>query len=233
MRSLKDLEVGTPYGYSEFNDFNRFTNLDGIEAKVVDHLVHSKSKHADILWKLLKYSDIHALSQPSLSEAEKLELIYNDNGEITSKRVFFQPFTDDAWQEQCCSIYIFVSNIRPIDQNRAQVGVTVETVVHSKICAIAGDGDPILNPQANPNDSDEQGNIVVAFKNRATVLLKCILAELNGLYFDGIGYLQFNNKDGVFSKVEMPMWINRRYYGHATTFSMALSGIAESSSGSF
>lgn len=35
--------------YSEYNEFNRFPNLDGIEAKIVMHLVNSKSKHADIL----------------------------------------------------------------------------------------------------------------------------------------------------------------------------------------
>lgn len=109
------------------------------------------------------------------------------------------------------------------------MNVTVETVVHSKICAIAGDGDPDLNPQANPNDSDEQGNIVVAYKNRATVLLKSILAELNGLYLDGIGYLQFNSKDGLRGRTQMPLWINHNYYGHKTTFSMALSGFSGSS----
>lgn len=221
--------MNNAYDYSQYNSFNRFENLDGIETKIVNHLISSESKHAKIFWKLLKYNDIYALSQPELTEAEKLELVYNDNGEITSKRVFFQPFVNDAWQEQCCSVYIFVSDIYPFDHTRSNVNVTVETVVHSKICAIAGDGDPLLNKEANPNDSDEQGNIVVAYKNRATVLLKCILAELNGLYLDGIGYLQFNSKDGLRGRTQMPLWINHAYYGHATTFAMALSGISDSS----
>ena len=221
--------MNEPYSYSPFNSFNRFENLDGIETKIVNHLISSDSKHAKIFWKLLKYNDIYALSQPELTKAEKLELVYNDNGEMTSKRVFFQPFVNDAWQEQCCSVYIFVSDIFPFDQGRANVDITVETVVHTKICAIAGDGDPILNPVANPNDSDEQGNIIVAYKNRATVLLKCILAELNGLFLDGIGYLQFNHRNGLKGQVQMPMWINHSYYGHATTFTMALSGISDSS----
>jgi len=215
------------YQYSEFNEYNRFPNLDGIEAKIVEKLVNSDNKHAKNLWKLLKYNDIYALSQPDLSKEEKVALIYKDNGEMTSKRIFFQPFVNDAWQEQCCSLYIYVSRIYPFDHTRAQIGITVETVVHSKICAIAGDGDPDLNPEANPNDSDDKGNIVVVFKNRATVLLKCILALLNGLYIDGIGYVQFNARNGVFSKVEMPQWINRSYYGHATTFSVAMSGFSD------
>ena len=217
------------YGYSEYNEFNRFENLDSIETKIVNHLVSSTSKHAKMFWKLLKYNDLYALSQPELTKAEKLELICNDNGSITSKRVFFQPFTDDAWQEQCCSVYIFVSDIYPLNHEQSNVSITVETVVHSSICAIAGDGDKILNPEANPNDSDLQGNVIVAFKNRATVLLKCVLAELNGLYLDGTGYLQFNAQNGLPGKVQMPLWINHSYYGHATTFSMALSGISSSS----
>lgn len=220
--------MGEAYGYSQFNDFNRFENLDGIETKIVNHLVTSQSKHAQAFWKLLKYNDLYALSQPELTTSEKLNLIYNDNGEITSKRVFFQPFVNDAWQEQCCSVYIFVSDIYPYDQGRSNVDITVETVVHSKICAIAGDGDPDLNPQANPNDSDAEGNVIVAYKNRATVLLKSVLAELNGLYLDGIGYLQFNHKNGLRGEVRMPLWINHAYYGHATTFTMALSGISGS-----
>lgn len=197
--------MNNAYGYSPYNDYNRFENLDGIETKIVNHLISSESKHAKIFWKLLKYNDIYALSQPDLTEAEKIELVYNDNGEMTSKRIFFQPFINDAWQEQCCSVYIFVSDIDPFDHTRSNVSVTVETVVHSKICAIAGDGDPELNPEANPNDSDAEGNIIVAYKNRATVLLKCILAELNGLYLDGIGYLQFNSKDKMPGKVSMPL----------------------------
>ena len=209
--------------YSEYNEFNRFPNLDGIEAKIVMHLVNSKSKHADILWKILKYdSDIYALSKPSVSKQERMALVCNNNGEPTGKRVFFAPFVDDAWQEQCSSLYIYVENIVPVDHLKAIVGITVETVVHSKISAINGDGDQILNPQANPNDSAVDGDLIVTFKNRATVLLKCILAELNGLYLDGIGYLQFNQKLSLKGKAEMPLWNNRSFYGHSTHFAMEM-----------
>ena len=83
--------------YSQYNEFNRFPNLDGIEAKIVTHLVNSKSKHADILWKILKYdSDIYALSKPSVSTKDRMALVCNNNGEPTGKRVFFAPFVDDA-----------------------------------------------------------------------------------------------------------------------------------------
>lgn len=228
--------------YSNYNDFNRLQNLDGIEAKIVMHLINSDSKYAQNFWRILKYNDLNALSQPHLTKAEKLELISNDNGESTKKRLFFAPFVDDAWQEQCSSVYIYVNNIDYSNHLEATVSVAVETVVHSKISTVVGDGDDVLNPNktdefgnvitygANPNDSDKEGNIVVAFKNRATVLLKCLLAELNGLYLDGVGYLQLNKTigGGGLSSTKLSLWNSRSFYGHHTDFVMKISGVSSS-----
>lgn len=223
---------------SNYNEFNRFNNLDGLEAKIVVHLVNSKTKYANIIWKLLKYNSLDALSKPDVTIADRWNLVCNDNGEPITKRVFFSPFVDDAWQEQCSSIYIYVEQVLPVDHLRSTVGITIETVTHSKISAINGDGDPELNfttetlnngstkeiSLANPNDSDDEGHIVVAFKNRATVLLKCLLAELNGLYLDGVGYLQFNMRMPLKCKATMPLYNRRSFYGHSISFAINMAG---------
>lgn len=219
--------------YSKYNDFNRFPNLDCIPAKIVKHLVDSNSKHAENLWKLLKYNDVNALTQgENLSQSERQDLIFHDNGQTTDKRVFFAPFVDDAWQEQCSSIYIYVDQIYPVTQGNAVVGVKVEIVVHSKISTINGDGDPDLNPKANPADSEE-GNVVVAFKNRATVLLKSVLAELNGLTLDGIGFLQFNTRLFSDSQVKCNLWNNKTFWGYTITFGINMSGLADNPNHSY
>lgn len=218
-------------------NYNRFQNLDGIEPKIVYHLVYSKTKYADIIWKLLKYSSVDALSKPSLSTEERWNLVNKNNGDPTNKRVFFAPFIDDAWSEQCSSIYIYVEQVLPINHISSTIGVTIETVTHSKISVINGDGDPDLNftevkigndqtttvPLANPNDSTKTGNIVVTVKNRATVLLKCLLAELNGLYIDGVGYLQFNMQMPLLCKATMPLYNRRSFYGHSIIFATNMS----------
>ena len=115
---------------------------------------------------MLKYPELNALSQPDLTQAERLALINNDSGYPDDKRVFLSPFMDDAWEVQCSSVYIFTERIKPIDPMKAVVGITVETVTHSKISVINGDGDPDLNEDqrnndgriirygANPNDTD-------------------------------------------------------------------------------
>lgn len=214
--------------YSEYNDMNRFENLDSLETKVVQHLVYSQTKHAQNFWKLLKYGTLNALSQDNVSVSDRLALINNDSGYPTDKRVFLAPFIDDAWDAQCSSAYIFVDKIKPIDHTRAVIYLTVELITHSKVAVINGDGDPILNPQANPNDSNDQDVVVVPVKNRETVLLKSILAELNGLYIDGVGYLQLNKMNGETGEVSMPLFNSRSFYGHSIKFLVEVSGVSGS-----
>lgn len=214
--------------YSEYNDMNRFENLDSLETKVVQHLVYSQTKHAQNFWKLLKYGTLNALSQNDVSVSDRLALINNDSGYPTDKRVFLAPFIDDAWDAQCSSAYIFVDKIKPIDHTRAVIYLTVELITHSKVAVINGDGDPLLNPQANPNDSNDQDVVVVPVKNRETVLLKSILAELNGLYIDGVGYLQLNKMNGETGEVSMPLFNSRSFYGHSIKFLVEVSGVSGS-----
>ena len=188
----------------------------------------------------------------SQNQSEKNELIDGtpENLEAQSQatdghyiaRLFFSPFKDDAETDQCSSVYIYVDNIYPIDQMRSTVSITVETATHVKISVVSTDADMISHPNTtNPNDyyyttkdlTDPDATPAVLLKSRATVLLKCILAELNGLYLDGVGYLQFNtNKsiegDSVKSKAEMSLFNRRSFFGHRIRFNVGISGISES-----
>ena len=215
--------------YSDYNEMNRFENLDSIEDKILQHLIHHETKHSKNIWKLLKYATLNALSEADVPLSDRLSLINKDTGYPTDKRVFLSPFVDDAWAVECSSLYIFVDKIKPIDHTRAAIYVTVETVTHSKISVINGDGDSDLNPDANPNDSDINNEVIVDIKNRETVLVKSLLAELNGLYLDGIGYLQMNKlENDVSGDVSMPLFNGRSYYGHRINFVVEMSGISES-----
>lgn len=226
--------------YSEYNDMNRYENLDSVETKILQHLIYSNTKHANNFWKLLKYNTLNALSEPDLTVAERLELVNNDSGYPTDKRVFLAPFVDDAWAEQCSSAYIFMERINPVNASTSFVTITVELVTHSKVAVVNGDGDPLLNEEANPNDTNEEGEVIVPIKNRESILVKSILAELNGLYLDGIGYLQMNtlahgpqSKDGYGNKtisgeVSMPLFSSRSFYGHSIKFVMEISGVSGS-----
>lgn len=228
------------YEYSEFSSLNRFTNLDGIEAKIIGHLIDSDSEYAELFWKILKYDSADALVKEKLSRAEKIELVegYNTNasgGWIEQTRLFFGPFVDDAWTKECSSVYLYVDSVAPVNAANANVKVSVETVIHSRINALFGDADVIANPGGtNPNDyyyTDDE-NPAVQYKSRATTLLKCILAELNGLYIDGIGYLMFDGRDADMSErktsgATLSLFNNRSFFGHQIHFNVEMSGVSD------
>ena len=213
---------------------NRLSNLDGIESKIITHLIDSQTHYAEDIWRLLKYADEGALSKPALTRDQKEELVFSgDNGApdaTKAARVFLAPFVDDAWQEQGSSLYIYVSEVVPIDRNRAEVMVNIEAIVHSQTSVVRGNGDPYLNPDANPNDSDSEGNLVVALKNRATALVKDVVAELNGIYLDGIGYLFMQPLKQLKGGVKKLLWNSRSFYGHCVSFVMEMSGVSDNPS---
>lgn len=214
--------------YSEYNEFNRFPNLDGLEGKLIDHLVKSQSPHADIIWKLLGYGDnVNALAEKSLTTSQRWDLVCRNSGKPSGKRVFLSPFIDDAITDRCACIYIYVAGIDTSDHLKSKVTVAVETVVHVQSACINGDGDALVNQHANPNDSDSEGNLIVLLKSRETTLLKNVLAEFNGLTLDGIGYLQLNSVVASESRVTMPIFNNRSFYGHRTNLVIAMSGVSE------
>ena len=146
------------------------------------------------------------------------------------------PFVDDAWEIQISSVYIFVDDVFPIDLAKAKVSLTIETVIHSKLNNIAGNS-------WSPTETDKDGNnpndfyykddteIVVERKSRATTLLKCILAELNGLYIDGVGYLEFTpvtNKTAEKGQARLSLFNRRSFFGHSVQMLVNMSGVSDS-----
>lgn len=210
-------------------DFNRYTNLDGVEWRIIQFLVDSESKHAQMLWKMLKYADENCLFQPDLTRKEKLGLIYRDTGLSTPKRVFMMPYVDDAWEEQASRLDVYVESITPINQVTSRVNIGIEVLTHNKIGNIWGEAEEGV-PATNPSEIDDEGNILVPSKSRSTTMLKCILAELNGREVAAVGQLQCNSQVDANCKVTSKVWNNRAYYGYQVIFSVIMSGVSSDSS---
>lgn len=211
-----------PNGYLN-NAFNRFVNLDNIEWNIVNHLLHSESKYAEYLWKILKYDTEDCLSKPNLTIDQKKDLIYTNNGDASIKRVFLSPYIDDAWVVQSSHLHIYVGPIIPKNHITSTVNIMVETITHNKISNIYGDAD-FANLDTNPSEIDSNGEPTVPLKSRASVMLKCMLAELNGLFVNGVGVLQVNTELSPYCGVKEYVWNNRKFYGHRTVFATLLSG---------
>ena len=226
--------------------FNRFVNLDNIEWNIINHFVYSDTKYANNLWKILYYDTEDCLLLPEVQTEERLNLIYTNNGDASVKRVFMTPYIDDAWDVQSSHFHVYVQSISPIDHIKSVVNIGLETIVHNKISNIMGEasdpeteqafreereaaGDKILlSPHATNPVEINRGGITVPYKNRATVMLKSVLAELNGVFVNGVGVLQFNTQLSVSDISRQYLWNNRNFYGHSTVMSTLLSGVSES-----
>lgn len=219
------------------NMYNRYTNLDGVEWRVLEALMSSEAKgdviaqqtfkNGENLWKMLKYPTQDCLIKPNLTKEEKKALIYTGVGEASEKRVFLSPFVDDAWSEQASRLNVFVSGVYPVSHIVSQVNVTVEVIVHNKINNIWGEGS-IEDPTSNPSEYTKEGDVLIPLKSRATAMLKSVLSMLNGRYIAAVGTLQHNSKTNVLSKSNFQVWNNRAYFGFSATFTTLMSGVSVS-----
>lgn len=215
-------------GFVTGSAFNRYSNLDNIEWKIINYLINSESKYANYLWKVLKYDTEDCLTKDDLTKEEKLALVYTNNGEATKFRVFMTPFVDDAWEQQSSHLHIYVYGINPMSHLTGKVHVCFECIIHNKISNIYGDASE-YNPQTNPVELDSNGNPVTLYKSRATEMLKDIIASLNGEMINGIGVLQFNEELSPYDTAKAALWNSKNFFGYRVIMSTLLSGVSEDS----
>ena len=215
-------------GFVTGSAFNRFSNLDNIEWKIVEYLITSKSKYANYLWKVLKYDTEDCLSQPDLTEEEKRQLVYTTNGDATPFRVFISPFVDDAWEVQSSHLHIYVYGINPISHITGKVHICFECIVHNKISNIFGDASE-YNDQSNPVELNKNGEPVTLYKSRATEMLKDVVAALNGEMINGVGVFQFNETLSPYDTAKASLWNSKSFFGYRIIMTTLLSGVSECS----
>lgn len=214
------------------NAFNRFTNLDGATYRIVNYLAGRETKHAENLWKILSYDTEDCLMRDDPTRQQRLGLLYTNNGDASTKRVFMSPYIDDAWDYQTSHLHVYIHSIAPQNHISSTVNIGFECIVHNKISNIIGDAN-ILNPVSNPSEFGEDGDIIVRYKSRAEVMLKSVLAELNGQFIAGVGTLQFNSKLSEEDKSKMSLWNNRKFFGYSIVMSTLMSGASADSNCSY
>ena len=206
------------------NAYNRFVNLDSVEFRIIDFLAKSEDKYAQNLFKVLKYDSEDCLFKDNLSYEEKMELLYKNNGDASDERIYMSPYIDDAYTVQSSHLHIYVYSIVPQNHIISTVNIGIETIVHNKISNIYGDAS-LYNPQSNPSELGPNGEPTIIYKSRASELVKCVLAALNGSFVAGVGTLQFNSQlTGSESRSKMSLWNGKKFFGHMTIMSTQMSG---------
>lgn len=207
------------------NMYNRFVNLDNIEYRIVQFLAKSDNKYADYLFKILKYDTMDALMKPSLSYEERMQLLYSNNGDASGNRIFLSPFIDDSFEEQSSHLHIYISSIEPKNHIISTVNVCIETIVHNKISNILGDA-ASYNPVTNPSEIGNDGQPEILIKNRASVMLKCVLAALNGSFVAGVGTFLFDKETSEKDEAKLSLWNGKKFFGFSTVISTSISGVS-------
>ena len=203
--------------------FNKFHNLDSVETRIINYLRDTETDDCNRMWKLLKYSDMRALYQDKLSKEDKNKLIYQDKNE-SNCRVFTFPYIEDNFTEVCSIVKVYIHSMQPVNHLMSTVNVGIDILTHNKISNVYNDEGDVLD-----NGRPVEENI--STKNRNTVMLKAILATLNGANIEGTGVLQFNKALSDKCQAEMKLSNNRNFYGYTVVLSCQMSGIGGATNG--
>lgn len=210
------------------NAYNRFTNLDGIEDRIIYYLIsptnktNEQLKQVHNIWKLLVYDDIDALNKPLPKYSDVIKLIDNSNNEQTDKRIFRTPHLEDAWLVQCSMLKIYVDSIIPQNRLLSVVNIGIDIVTHTKI----------INVRVPDNDDstiiDEVDGIQVKIetKSRISVLTRAVLSLLNGQDIAGVGQMQFTSELSRYNQARYSIWNNRAYEGIKLCIGCQMSGVS-------
>jgi hypothetical protein len=218
--------------YDDDVEYNRYENLDGIEDKIIYYLLSEQNKNdwqlkaVHNIWRLLYYNNAGCLLDdeehplPKFSNIAKM--IDNNSLEQANKRIFRAPFVEDAFTDECTQLRIYVDGISPQNHLLGTISIGIEVIIHNKLTNVINNlydkNDNLINP------TEEYP--LVTYKNRATVLLKNIIALLNGVDIAGVGKMKFTQENNRFCQSKLGVWNNRNYYGYRSIFTCMMSGVS-------
>lgn len=210
--------------------YNRFVNLDGIEDKILFYLLseqdknESQKKLVHELWRLMYYNDEGCLlddaEHPLPTYNQIIKMIDNNGREQMDSRFFRYPYIEDTVTQECSQIRVYVDSVVPTNHLVSTVGVGIEVITHNKL----------VNVINNLYDEDEEYNNpteehpIITYKNRLTILLKDVLALLNGADVAGVGKLQFSAESNPYSQALVGKWNHRNFFGYKMILSCGMSG---------
>ena len=118
----------------------------------------------------------------------------------------------------CSIIKIYLYSIQPVNHLLSTVNIGIDIITHNKISNVYNDESDVL-------DGGREVEENISTKNRNVIILKAILATLNGADIEGVGVLQFNKELSDKCQAEMKLSNNRNFYGYTVVLSCQMSGI--------
>lgn len=149
--------------------YNSLAALPSIPYRIMEYLATSNDPKADMLWKMLAYSDYDALDKPSLTISQRLAMLWR-TGKQDDYSVFLTNLIEDAIAESKTIIKIYDYYIHAKELYYSTVVYCFDCLYGGQMSLIKYDGIPV---------------------NRGDLFINCILTLLNGVEVGGVGKLTF------------------------------------------
>ena len=149
--------------------YNSLATLPSIPYRIMEYLATSNDPKADMLWKMLAYSDYDALDKPSLTISQRLAMLWR-TGKQDDYSVFLTNLIEDAIAESKTIIKIYDYYIHAKELYYSTVVYCFDCLYGGQMSLIKYDGIPV---------------------NRGDLFINCILTLLNGVEVGGVGKLTF------------------------------------------
>lgn len=168
--------------------YNSMSALPKALYNILEYLVTAES--AEDIWKMLKYNDYYALSNPNLIMTEKLDLLWRE-GKQENYGVFFTNLIEDAMCVSKCvlKMYHYYTYARP-SSYLATPTFAFDFLYGGQMSLVEKDGIPV---------------------NRGDLFINCLLSSLNGANIGGVGTLIFDDEQSRYDTA-------RSVIGNSKTF---------------
>ena len=122
--------------------FNSFVEMPQLPYKVLSTLLVEESESAENFWKLLKYADVDALSQPNLTYDEKVALIWRGDSIEQNFNVFLKPLVGSSMDsaEAQTQLRIFRYTTMPITRFDSVITIEADFITNEKTCLVYQNG---------------------------------------------------------------------------------------------
>lgn len=207
--------------------FNRFANLESINDRIIFYLLSPLDKtdeelvQVHNLWRCIYYPSSDALLKPLPTFRDIMQLLSNGQQGQDDKRIFRSPYMDDAWKEECSFLKVYIDSVIPMNAYLAQVNVGIDCVCHNKIINLTV---PEKDESAFIAEVDGE-KYYVETKSRISVMIKAVLALLNGANIQGIGQMQFNYENFMYNEARYALWNNRNFEGVKVVIGCQIGGV--------
>lgn len=168
--------------------YNSMTALPYIPYNIMKYLALNE----EILWKLLKYNTYDALSKPSLTFQEKMDLIWAKDDKQEKYNVFFTNLVEDAITQSKTIMKLYKFFIDTDNIYNANVVYQIDFLYGGNMAMVECNGIPV------PRDD---------------LLIQRVLETLNGVAVGGVGMLQLNTQMSRYSSARTTIGNDKTFTG--------------------